>query len=42
MTNFWPKDLDVKSYDPEMREVIKIHEQFRQLTERVAKLEAKK
>jgi len=40
--SFWPAHLSAKNYDPETREVIKIHEQFRQLTERVAKLEAKK
>jgi len=42
MTNFWPKNLDARDFDPETREAIKIHEQMRQLTERVVKLESKK
>ena len=43
MTNsFWPPSLNAKDYDPETREAIKIHEEIRQLTERVAELEAKK
>ena len=40
--NFWPSNLNAKDYDPETREAIKIHEEIRQLTERVAELEAKK
>ena len=42
MTNFWPPSLNAKDYDPETREAIKIHEEIRQLTERVVELEAKK
>ena len=44
MINFWPKDHphDVKYYSREQVDSIKIHEEFRQLTERVTKLEAKK
>ena len=42
MTNFWPKNLSAKDYDPETREDMKIHEEIRQLTERVVELEAKK
>jgi len=42
MTDFWPEGLDPRQFDPETREAIKIHEEMRQLTERVAKLEATK
>ena len=41
---YWPKNHphNVKYYSREQVDSIKIHEQFRQLTERVKKLEAKK
>ena len=42
LTKFWPQGLNAKDYDPETREAIKFHEEIRQLTERVAELEAKK
>jgi len=41
-SSYWPKDLDARQFDPETRESIRIHEEIRQLTVRVAKLEKKK
>lgn len=41
MTNWWPKGLNAKDFDPETREVIKIHERIRQLEDRVIELEKK-
>jgi len=41
MSNFWPSNLNAKDYDPESREAIKIHEQMRQMTERIKTLEEK-
>jgi len=42
MTNFWPQGLDARQYDAETRESIRIHEEIKQLTARVQKLEKKK
>ncbi len=42
MTNFWVDSLNPKYYSAEEREAIKIHEEMRQLTERVIKLEKRK
>lgn len=42
MTDFWPKGLDPRPFDSGTKEAIKFHEEIRQLTERVAKLEAVK
>lgn len=42
MTNWWPVGLSAKDFDPETREVIKIHERIRQLEDRVLDLEARK
>jgi len=43
MTNWWPKGLNAKDFDPEDRAAIKIHERIRQLEEKVqAMMEAKK
>lgn len=41
MTNFWPQGLDARDYDSETREAIKIHEQMKQMTERIKTLEGK-
>jgi len=38
--DFWPRGLNPKFLDAETKEAIKLHEEIRQLTERVAKLES--
>jgi len=42
LNSYWPVGLDPTKYTPEDRMVIKIQEHFKQLEDRVAKLEGKK
>ena len=41
MSDFWPKGMNPRGIDPELKEVIRIHEQMRQMTERIRILEGK-